>query len=118
MITLLLVNFCFSTLFHQGIIPKDENFLIHLKSISEFLQFGIYLALEYNECNRIERKRRDIDDQIIEMLQKWLERDSHTWRDFIKPFMMLRKCSIAKELVEKYNVLCYDSKINETCPSI
>ena len=40
--------------------------------ISEFLQFCIYLGLEYNECNRIDRKRRDIDDQIMEMLQKWL----------------------------------------------
>ena len=108
----------FIYLFHQGVIPKDENLLIHLKSISEFLQFCIYLGLEYNECNKIERKRRDIDDQIIEMLQKWLERDSRTWSDFIKPFIMLRKCTKAKELVEKYSVIFYDSKINEMCPTI
>ena len=106
----------FIYLFHQGVIPKD-NPLIHLKSISEFLQFCIYLGLEYNECHRIERKRRDIDDQKIEMLQKWIERDSRTWRDFIKPFIMLRKFSKAKELVEKYSVIFYDSKINEMCPT-
>ena len=52
------------------------------------------------------------------MLQNWLERDSRTCRDFIKSFVMLRKCSIAKELVEKYSVLLYDSKINEMYPSI
>ena len=51
------------------------------------------------------------------MLQKWLERDSHTWRDFIKPFIMLRKCTKAKELVEKCSVIFYDSKINEMCPT-
>ena len=52
------------------------------------------------------------------MLQKWRERDSRTWRDFIKPFIMLRKCTKAKELVEKYNVIFYDSKINEMCLTI
>ena len=52
------------------------------------------------------------------MLQKWLERGSRTWRDFIKPFIMLRKCTKAKELVEMYSVIFYDSKINEMCPTI
>ena len=31
---------------------------------------------------------------------------------------MLRKCTKAKELIEKYSVKYYDSKINETRPTI
>ena len=31
---------------------------------------------------------------------------------------MLRKCTIAKELAEKYCVIFYDSKINEVSPKI
>ena len=53
------------------------------------------------------------------MLWKWRERGRHMWRDFIKPFALLGKCSKASELAKKHHIT-FDSNddVLKMCPKI
>ena len=104
-----------------GFIPDDSSqLLLHLHSISEFILFCEHLGLGSNECRKIEKERSgDLGTQKSDMLWKWRERGRHTWRDFIKPFALLDKCSKANELAKKYHVTFNSSdEVVKMCPEI
>ena len=52
------------------------------------------------------------------MIQKWRELKKRTWKDFIFPFVMLKKCVKAKELAKEHSVYFYDMKELNNCKDI
>ena len=52
------------------------------------------------------------------MLRKWQDLQRRTWRDFIRPFVMLQKCVKARELAKTYSVYFYDEEELKKCKKI
>ena len=93
--------------------------VFHLQSITEFLPFCVYLGMEFSDCRKIETERQgEVEEQKIVMLQKWLDGGDRTWRDFIRPFTLLGKCTKAKELSNDHSVYHFDPEILKICSDI
>ena len=75
--------------------------------------------MEFSDCRKIETERQgEVEEQKIVMLQKWLEGGDHTWRDFMRPFALLGKCTKAKELSTDHSVYFFEHEVLNACPNI
>ena len=103
-----------------GSITSNVNsMVVHLQSVTEFLPFCVYLEMDFSDCRKIETERQgEVEEQKIVMVQKWLEGGDRNWRDFIRPFALLGKCTKAKELSNDHSVYHFDPEVLKMCTDI
>ena len=103
----------FSSYHITGLIPKNENLLILLETVSEVPSFCSHLGLSDHICDTIKTEHpNDLGNQKFSLIMKWRQKKKQTWKEFIIPFALLGKCAIAKELATKHSVY-FDSKLND-----
>ena len=108
-----------------GLIPSDENLLVHLHGVTQVPEFCIHLKLTLEDCDEIEKENREsLGNQKIAILRKWKQiKEKRTWKEFILPFALLGNCAKAKELAIEYSVyfeedLKDDKKVLKQCKDI
>ena len=57
-----------------------------------------------SECSIIIRQYTYLDDQKSEVLRKWKQLESRTWKEFIYALALLKKCVVAAELASEHSV--------------
>ena len=102
---------CF--LIHTGLIPDDEDLLIHLTIIAEVMPFCTHLHLPAEDCNTIEAQNpMNLGKQKDAMVKQWRAIKKQTWKEFIIPFAYLSKCVKAKDLAIEHSVY-FDHQLKE-----
>ena len=103
----------FSSCHIIGLIPKDENLLIHLRTVSEVTLFCSHLGLPDEDCDTIKTEHpNDLGNQKFSLIKKWRQKKKRTWKEFIIPFALLDKCAKAKELATEYSVY-FNAKLKD-----
>ena len=92
--------------------------LHHLSAVANTQLFCINLGLAQTECEIIITQFENIDDQKVKILKKWLDIAKRTWKDFIRPFVMLKYCVKANELAKEHSVHFENGVILSKCPDI
>ena len=114
----------FSSYHITGLIPTNEDLLIHLKGVSEVMLFCRHLGLPYEDCDTIKTENpNNLGNQKFSLMKKWRQKKKRTWKEFIIPFVLLDKCAKAKELATEYSVyfdakLKNDQKVLDRCTDI
>ena len=103
-----------------GLIPSDEDLLVHLHDVVKVKSFCVHLKLTLNDCNQIAKENPTLDDQKIAILTKWKQIKERTWKEFIRPFGLLGNCVKAKKLTIDHSVYFEedDNKVLEICEDI
>ena len=107
-----------------GLIPSDEDLLVHLRVVARVKSFCVHLKLTLHDCDEIEKQNtQNLDNQRIDILRKWKQIKERTWKEFIRPFALLGNCVKATELAIEYSVyfeedLKDDKKVLKICKDI
>ena len=104
-----------------GLIPSDENLLVHLHGVTQVPEFCIHLKLTLEDCDEIEKENREsLGNQKIAILRKWKQIKERTWKEFIRPFALLGNCVKAKKLTFDHSVHFEedDNEVLEICEDI
>ena len=105
-----------------GLIPSSEDLLVHLRGITQVQSFCVHLKLTLEDCDEIEKaNNQNLENQKIAILRKWEQRkERRTWKEFIRPFVLLGNCVKAKELTIDHSVYFEedDNKVLEICEDI
>ena len=104
-----------------GLIPSDEDLLVHLCGVTEVQLFCAYLKLTLEDCDQIEQENnQNLGKQKLDVLRKWKQIKERTWKEFIRPFALLGNCVKAKELTIDHSVYFEedDNKVLEICEDI
>ena len=82
----------------------DHDLLVReLNKVSQWDVLGIYLGLEENEIEEIERDHHDTARRRIVMLGKWMEKDVNaSWEKVIEALKAMSQMRLASQLKEKY----------------
>ena len=106
-----------------GLIPSDEDLLVHLHSVAQVKSFCVHLKVPLDDCDQIATVYQNLGDQKIAILRKWKQIKERTWKEFIQPFALLGNCVKAKELAIEYSVyfeedMKDDKRVLEICEYI
>ena len=106
-----------------GLIPSDEDLLVHLRGVAQVKSFCVHLKLTLDDCDQIATADQNLGGQKIAIRTKWKQIKEWTWKEFIQPFALLGNCAKAKELAIDYSVyfeenLKDDKKVLEICEYI
>ena len=74
-----------------------------MSDITEIVSFCSSLGLG-SECSVIVRQYTYLDVQKYEILRKWKQLKSRTWKEFIYALALLKKCVVAAELASEHSV--------------
>ena len=74
-----------------------------MSDITEIQLFCSSLGLG-SECSVIVRQYTYLDDQKYEILRKWKQLKSRTWKEFVRSLALLKKCVVAAELASEHSV--------------
>ena len=85
--------------------------------------FCVHLKLTLDDCDEIATANQNLGNQKIAILTKWKQIKERTWKEFIRPFVLLGNCVKAKELAMEYSVYFEkdfkdDKKVLEICEYI
>ena len=54
-----------------GLIPSNEDLLVHLRVITQVKSFCVHLKLTFDDCDEIEKQNtQNLDNQRIDILRK------------------------------------------------
>ena len=106
-----------------GLIPSDEDLLVHLHDVAQVKSFCVYLKLTLDDCDLVVKANPNLSDQKIAILTKWKQIKERTWKKIIQPFALSGNCVKAKELAIEYSVyfeahLKNDKRVLEICEYI
>ena len=104
-----------------GLIPSDENLLVHLHGVTQVKSFCVHLKLTLTDCDQIATVYQNLGDQKIAILRKWEQiKEERTWKEFIRPFALLGNCVKAKKLTFDHSVHFEedDNEVLEICEDI
>ena len=107
-----------------GLIPSDEDLLVHLHGVAQVKLFCAHLKLTLDDCEQIEKQNnQNLGKQKFDILREWKQIKEHTWKEFIRPFALLKNCVKATELAKKYSVyfeedLKDDKEVLKICKDI
>ena len=74
-----------------------------MSDVTEIKLFCSSLGLG-SECSAIVTQYTNLDDQKYEILRKWKQLKSRTWKEFVRSLALLKKCVVAAELASEHSI--------------